>query len=484
MAIKIVVAGAIVGETQDFGVVQFLPDGSLDTAFGTDGVTLTDFGGDYDQPRGAVLQSDGKIVLAGYATVSGVELFGVARYNIDGSIDSSFGTGGLITTSFPSAVASVAQALALQHDGKVVVVGYRFDSSSNGVFALARYNVDGSLDTSFGAGGLVTTGFGADLDLGQGVAVQASDGKIVAAGVTDSTGNQTFALARYNTNGSLDTSFGTGGKVTTSFGAGDHIGYAVIIQTDGKIVVAGSATTGSPSLSFALARYNTDGSLDTSFGTGGKVTTSFGTDADEAYAVALQTDGKIIAAGRTDTNNDSCTDFALVRYNTNGSLDTGFGTGGLAKTDFEDPENPNTDQIQAIVVMDDDKIMAVGSVGGYIGMASYSSNGSPDTAFGTGGKFYSLSLPGLGFGVIPTTFSFTPTPTPTPTPSPTTLSNVWGWGPSTDKPVESWGDRRSKCLSWPRLREILIKVQAQDLNPYKLAHDTLIDYEDNTTHPV
>jgi hypothetical protein len=134
------------------------------------------------------------------------------------------------------------------------------------------------------------------------------------------------------------------------------------------------------------------------------------------------------------------------------------------------------------MIMGDGTIFAVGSEGGYIGVASYNSNGSLNTAFGTGGTFFDYSLQGIGFGIIPTTFSISPTPTPTPTSPPVAVPNIRGWSPSTDVPVESWKDRQSRLLNWPRLRKVLIKVQDQD--PYKLAHDTLIDYEDNTTHPI
>ncbi len=245
----------------------------------------TDFGGT-DIANAVVLQSDGKIVAVGQDSSD----FALARYNADGSLDSSFGTGGKVTTDFGGSDAALAAVL--QPDGKIVAVG-----TSAADFALARYNTDGSLDTSFGTGGKVTTDFGGTDQAW--AAVLQPDGKIVAAGLASAD----FALARYNTNGSLDTSFGTGGKVTTSFEGSDQA-RAVVLQPDGKIVAVGWDN----GVEFALARYNTDGLLDSSFGTGGKVTTDFG-GSDAALAAVLQSDGKIVAVGFANT-----TDFALARY--------------------------------------------------------------------------------------------------------------------------------------------------------------------------
>src|SRR6516165_431864 len=181
----------------------------------------------------------------------------------------------------------------------------------------------GDLDPSFGTGGKVTTAVG----YASAVALQ-GDGKIVAVGHTDTGTQGAFALARYNSDGSPDATFGTGGTVTTAFpsffGSYDAA-YAVALQGDGKIVAAGDTDTGTRG-AFALARYNPDGSLDATFGTGGTVRTAFGTSYDAANAVALQGDGKIVAAGDTDAGTHGA--FALARYNPNGSLDATFGTGG------------------------------------------------------------------------------------------------------------------------------------------------------------
>jgi uncharacterized delta-60 repeat protein len=202
-----------------------------------------------------------------------------------------------------------ANALVVQH-GKLVAAGSAGIAPGSGTtdFGLARYNRNGTLDTSFGTGGTVITDFGVSADEAHALVLQG--GRLVAAGSTSSEFPADFALARYNPDGTLDTSFGTGGKVTTDFGAGQVEGaYALAAQADGKLVAAGQAV-GTASLDFALARYNPDGTLDASFGTGGTVTTDIAGDQDFAHALAVQADGKLVAAGGA----GPCCDFALARY--------------------------------------------------------------------------------------------------------------------------------------------------------------------------
>jgi uncharacterized delta-60 repeat protein len=213
-----------------------------------------------------------------------------------GELDTSFDDDGMVTTDFGGL--DEALGVAIQADGKIVAAGR---GTAVGDFALARYNRDGSLDTSFDGDGKVTTDFGSPFDVALGVAIQ-PDGRIVAAGTA---AGDDFALARYNRDGTLDTSFDGDGKVTTDFGAMDAALGAPAIQPDGKIVAAGYTTAGGD---FALARYNRDGSLDTSFDGDGKVTTDFGSPFDVAAGVAMQPNGRIVAAGGDGG------DFALARY--------------------------------------------------------------------------------------------------------------------------------------------------------------------------
>ncbi len=288
------------------------PAGNLDPSFDGDGIVATGIssspGSSNEYAWAVAIQSDGKIVAAGYANNGSNDDFALARYNTNGSLDATFGSGGKITTPILSSH-DIAQAVAIQSDGKIVAAGRAYNGS-NDDFALARYNSDGSLDTSFDSDGKVTTAIGVLSDGAYAIAIQ-SDGKIVVAGYANNGSNDDFALARYNTNGSLDATFGSGGKVTTPILSSTDQAYAVASQSDGKIVVAGRAYNGSND-DFALARYNSNGSLDTSFDTDGKLSTVIGNGNDYVRAMRLQSDGKIVVAGYANTGTND--DFTLARY--------------------------------------------------------------------------------------------------------------------------------------------------------------------------
>jgi uncharacterized delta-60 repeat protein len=285
------------------------PPGDLDTTFDGDGKVTTDFAASIDQGFAVALQADGKIVAAGVAVVSGMEDFALARYNTNGSLDPTFDGDGKVTTDFAGDF-DQAFGLAIQADGKIVAGG-RADVSGTFDFALARYNTDGSLDTGFDGDGKVTTDFvSGSFDQAFGLAIQ-GDGKIVAAGLASVSGAAQFSLARYNTDGSLDATFDTDGKVTTDFAGDSDQAFGLAIQADGKSVAVGAAVV-SGTVDFALARYNTDGSLNTTFSSDGKVTTDFAGMDDVAYGVGIQANGRIVAAGRV--NNSGNYDFGLARY--------------------------------------------------------------------------------------------------------------------------------------------------------------------------
>jgi uncharacterized delta-60 repeat protein len=219
--------------------------------------------------------------------------------------------GGKVITPIGSGI-DEARAAAIQPDGRIVAAGYSIVGSQGGDFALARYNTDGSLDASFGTGGKVVTPIGTAGDNAHALAIQ-SDGKIVAAGLSDVGPTWDFALARFNPNGTLDNTFGTGGKVITPIGTSDDVANDVIIQPNGKIVAVGWSESNLPSYDFALVRYNINGSLDTSFGMGGKVVTPIGNSTDFGTAAALQPDGKIVVAGYSEVGPFNL-DFAIARY--------------------------------------------------------------------------------------------------------------------------------------------------------------------------
>jgi uncharacterized delta-60 repeat protein len=384
---RIVAAGTTIFMTLKFALARYNADGSLDASFGTGGRVITP---DRYSATGVALQPDGKIVVVGWSPLNFFELV-LARYNVDGSLDGTFGAGGIVITD-PGGDFETASAVALQSDGKIVVAG-----GNQFFFLMARYNPNGTLDNTFGFSGLAFNRF-YDLfgSMGTAVAIQ-SDGRIVEAGFTGTQYLATdFGLMRYNVNGSLDTSFDGDGKVTTDFPGGNDLCNAVVIQPDGKIVVAGGNAG-----DFALARYNLDGSLDTSFGNHGRVLTDFFGGFDSAQAVALQSDGKIIAAGiGAPSATGSNGDFALARYNPNGSLDTTFGVNGKVTTDFAG----QTEQARAVAVQPDGKIVAAG--GGNFGhsfeLARYNPDGSLDSSFDGDGKVTTTvgSNGGEAFGIV------------------------------------------------------------------------------------
>ena len=342
--------------TGDFTVVRYNQDGTLDTSFGSGGIASADLGSPFDETFDVAIQSDGKIVAVGH---TGSIDFGLARFNTDGSLDITFDGDGKVTTVFGSL--DEAFAVAIQPDGKIVAIGHTLiQPPGTADFALARYNPNGSLDTTFGNGGKVTTDFGGE-DRGDGVLIQ-PDGKIVVAGgsgVDSNTGFLSdFALARYNVDGSLDLSFGSAGKVFTDFGPNPFNTFTndraldVALQEDGKIIAVGVGAE-----RIALARYNTDGTLDPDFDGDGKVITEFfGENVETANGVAIQDNNKIVIAGEVFSSADSS--FALARYNPNGSLDSTFGVDGKVTTDFGDPATASDVALQA-----DGKIVAVGSAG-------------------------------------------------------------------------------------------------------------------------
>jgi len=360
---KIVVAGFISSPLgDDFAVSRHNANGSLDTSFDGDGKVTTDFLGFSDHAEAIAVQPDGKIIVAGSTSISiqGGERFALVRYNPNGSLDTTFGTGGKLTTGLTGADDSGAFDIALQPDGKIIVVGYVQNNSGGGSAALARYNENGSLDTSFGTNG--TGQIIASVGVGGGSAeaiVLQADGKIVIGGsARDQMFKADFMVARLNGNGQFDPTFGTNGvTITNVSGDDDDRATDIALQSDGKIVAVGVAEMQQTS-DFAMIRCNSNGSLDASFGSGGKVITSFGSDRSVANSVVIQPDGKIISAGYTLGNTGmSAANFALTRHNTNGSLDASFGSGGKVITDFN---NNSGDQIEAVALQPDGKLIAVG----------------------------------------------------------------------------------------------------------------------------
>jgi uncharacterized delta-60 repeat protein len=328
---KIVLVG---GSTSDFVLARYNADGSLDSTFDGDGQVTTSIlsGITEESARGVAIQPDGKIVVAGYTGVFGRPGrptedrfdFAIVRYNANGSLDPSFGTGGIVNTG----VIGRAFAVALQSDGKIVVAG---DAPLTQDFRIARYNSDGTLDASFDADGQVTTDVEDGGQFARNILVQAN-GALWVTGphtiVDDFSSNQHTALARFTSTGALDTSFSGDGRLLLT---NTRVGEDAILQPDGKIVLTGNSGT-APATQFATMRLNADGSIDTNFGTAGIVSTPITQLGDGALALALQSDGKIVVAGSSSRTTNS--NFAVVRYTSAGALDATFLGDGSTTVDF------------------------------------------------------------------------------------------------------------------------------------------------------
>jgi uncharacterized delta-60 repeat protein len=341
-----------VGEGGSMPVVRYNVDGSLDTSFNGTGIAAATVG----TANGVAIQPDGKIIVVGDNSNPANVDFKVVRYNANGTFDTSFDSDGIVETAVREGV-DVAYAVAIQPDGKIIVSG-RSDSNPTFVtsFAMVRYNTNGSLDTTFDTDGIVITP-GPGNAITDSFALQ-PDGKIVVAHNIFFSSSFSYGLAvlRYNSDGSPDTTFNMTGSLSTTVGT--NVEFAsVALQRDGKIVVACSSyTSNAAGYDFWVVRYNSDGSLDQSFGTEGMVVTPIGAGAafDVPKSIAIQANGKILVGGTSPTASNK--DFATVRYNKNGSLDQKFGVGGIVKTDV----GGNADAINAIAVQRNGRIIAAG----------------------------------------------------------------------------------------------------------------------------
>lgn len=261
-----------------------------------------------DQAHDAALLPDGGIVAVGETDAPGIQKqdFALARYNPDGTLDTSFGNGGIVRTDFGALSDDDARALAIQPDGKIVVAGTAGED-----IALARYMPNGSLDPTFGSSGVTITDLGFE-DVANGVALTPGGGILIAGYTIGTKLNNDFLLVRYGPNGSLDRGFGTLGVVKTDFGAGDDFAEDLAIDASGRIVVVGRATTATI-FDMALARYNADGMPDTAFANQGTLTADFHGSGEFGQDLALDAAGRIVAAGYTANGAD--TQFAPMRAN-------------------------------------------------------------------------------------------------------------------------------------------------------------------------
>ncbi|HET6545143.1 MAG TPA: hypothetical protein VFG55_00170 [Rhodanobacteraceae bacterium] len=382
-------------------------DGDLDPTFGTGGYTLTGItGATFQNPPKPVVLPDGRILVCSVIDdgQSGQDFF-VARLDADGALDTNFDFDGRVTIDFDSRADSCS-AIAAQADGKILLAGSSEDSAtSNSDFAIARLNADGSLDPTFGAGtGKTLVPFdvgGSDVDIGDAITVQ-PDGKILVAGWanTDTNGDD-FALVRLLPDGTRDTTFNSTGRVTVGFDLVDSANRtdqadAVMIDPNGHILLGGIAEANAAGgFDFALVRLLSNGQLDTNFSADGRATIAFdfgASDSDVSYQSILQRDGKIVMIGAADTGSgDSNFDAAIARLLPDGSPDPAFGIGGKVVVPFDLSTNGN--DIALGVVEDSANRLAVVGVGAYDAMPDFHpvalrllGNGDLDPAFGAFGK--------------------------------------------------------------------------------------------------
>jgi uncharacterized delta-60 repeat protein len=307
---KILVAGRTNdGSVNSFVLLRYNSNGTLDTSFGVNGIVITSFGEWNAGANSLKIQKDNKIILGGYTSFNTEQDFALVRYLADGSIDLSFGDNGYVQTDFNSTYNSI-RAVAIQNDGKIVVTG-----KADTQMISARYSTQGVLDNNFGTSGFVTTSTG-DEESGDSVVIQNDGKIIVVGAITIYAGIiNDFIVRRYLTNGQLDPSFGVSGIVQIDFSTNIDQAFSVTLQTDGKILVAGNADNGT-NWDFGVVRLNSNGSRDSTFGSNGIVTTDFhpGVTGSDEYvgSIVVQKDGKIVIAGSSVT--EGSLDFAIARY--------------------------------------------------------------------------------------------------------------------------------------------------------------------------
>ncbi len=371
---KMVVAGDTYhGTDEDFAVVRYTQNGTIDSGFGSKGKAVADFGPS-DNAQSVAIQADGKIVVEGGIYYGSKYDLALVRFNTNGRIDKTFGNMGKVIIDFGGAYDGYAgeNCMALQADGKIVVAGSNsFAGGSN--FALARYLSSGAIDNTFGVGGKVVSDF-STYDYAFSLAIQVN-GMIVLAGQS----NNDFALVRYKQNGNIDLGFGNNGISVTDFGKVDY-GKSVVIQPDGKLVLAGYIKDLlGDNEDFAIARYLKNGQPDNSFAVNGKEITDFGFD-DYGLSVALQANGKIVVAGYSQNGNGgSYKPVALVRYRPNGNIDSAFGTNGKVITYYG---IKIIAQAHSVAIQADGKIVVAGFLSNYFGVLRYNNTSTPNIAKG------------------------------------------------------------------------------------------------------
>lgn len=376
----------------------FAQSGEIDATFGTAGKVITGLGANINSANAVIVQPDGKFLVGGtYISNFGNNDFALSRYNADGTLDVSFGTDGKAVTTFGNSNNNHIFALYILPDGKILAYGITGTLSLTPKTAIVLYNNNGSVDTAFGTQGKVISDLFPYNMAGSKLALQ-PDGKIVITAIKLYQGdpNYYFGVERYTADGAADTTFGTNGQTVSSFGTGRSMPFSVAVQPDGKILVSGSYYQSAAAM--GMMRFNTNGTLDTSFDVDGKLTTTFGAGTYSEGVQAFITDGgKIILAGNVYST--TARNFAVVQYNANGSIDTGFDGDGKATSAYA--SDLDYSQVNAVVRQVDGKFLVVGKPSDVMATASdfvlrrYNSNVTPDTGFGTNGRVQATIETGL-----------------------------------------------------------------------------------------
>ncbi len=382
-------------------VQAFSQAGIIDSSFGTYGVVATPLSTTGTATcRNILSLNTGKYLATGFINDGTTIEFATVRYNHDGSVDNLYGMSGLSKVAINGGQYSYAYCSALQTDGKLVMGGDYYDGTGYS-FAVSRLTIDGDLDTTFGNGGFSTLGVGSAPfnNYGYGIGIQ-SDGKIILAGIVSNAGTADFGMARFNSNGSVDSTFGNNGQVVTAIGTSTDNCYSMKIQSDDKILLAGDISIGSAYV-FTCVRYEIDGAIDSSFAVNGIGTYPMGAnDDDYGYDITIQNDKKILFGG-TSYNNGQY-DFTILRIDSTGTLDNSFGTNGFASHDFNG--TMGIDNGRRIALQSDGKIIVSGRtyvIGSAFGLCRFDENGMIDPTFGTNGVSYKqvASAQHEGFGL-------------------------------------------------------------------------------------
>ena len=382
------------GADHDFIFVRHSTDGTKDTAYSGDGIATVELsdGTSFDDGDAMLLDSAGRAVGVGMTTSGSNSYIGATRLTTSGTLDIFGPSGGFFITQLIGGSRDEATGLAVQSTGKLVVAGWTDVGSNNFDFGVSRFNTNGTLDTTFDADGLFTWGNGTQVDTARAVAIQPSDDKILVAGDSYGSLAPSLTIMRFLPNGGPDPTFDGDGVLTATYGSNATQASAIAVDAAGRIVIAGTVSDAAGNWDVLVARYNANGTPDTTFDADGRARLDIGAF-DELRSIAIQPDGKIVVGGRSSSGSEFL--FLLARYNADGSRDTSFGSPlGYVRTRVSDPANPFAgDEIRGLSLLSEGKIVVGGKALNASGLnafalARYNANGSLDTSLAGDGTAF------------------------------------------------------------------------------------------------